>query len=71
LGFRNDDFALARTLFGKPAGIRVGGVDFRKIVEVCAETSGCQTVPDLLKLERPIYPLGPLFIIRFKNAHSS
>ena len=30
-----------------------------------------QLASDLLKLERPIYPLEPLFIIRFKNAHSS
>jgi hypothetical protein len=71
LGFRNDDLALARALFGKPSGVRVGGVDFRKIVEVCAKTLGCQTIPDLLELERPVYLLGPLSIIGFKNAHSS
>jgi hypothetical protein len=71
LGFGNDNRAFARSLFGKTSGVSVGGVDFRKIVELRTKTPGCQTVPDSLKLERSVYPRNPLVIVRFKKLHSS
>jgi hypothetical protein len=49
--FGDDHFPVRRSLFGKPAGIAIGRIDFVKPVKLCAQALGVQPVFNVMELK--------------------